>query len=364
MWSFQMLDNEVGQRAHPDDYSRSFGLSQFHESDTDLQRVPQEAHSKSFCSSQVLQDGWDSEKDLLELFSTGCPAGEVRSTYWDFERLEVEELPTDSMPCWGSGGFPNCQNCVHRESSNYCWIGQGGWDVSIPSKPPHQKKSTCCVAGKAFEAWRSHRKLHPMCSTCSLATWVLQERYSSCSCYQHSCQHLWIFHAAERSTCCCWDQFQQGHRGPEKIPFQPPPGHCCSGQSSSDHWDSERQFFEVFSTGCPARKVASSYWDFERLEVEELPTDSMPSSSPRVFPNCQNCVHRESSNYCWIGQGDWDVSIPSKLQAKMKSTCCVAGKALEASQSHRKLHPTCATCSLAAWGLLGSNRESNPSQHL
>ena len=108
MWSFQMLDNEVGQRAHPDDYSRSFGLSQFHESDTDLQRVPQEAHSKSFCSSQVLQDGWDSEKDLLELFSTGCPAGEVRSTYWDFERLEVEELPTDSMPCWGSGGFPNC----------------------------------------------------------------------------------------------------------------------------------------------------------------------------------------------------------------------------------------------------------------
>ena len=158
--------------------------------------------------------------------------------------------------------------------------------------------------------------------------------------------------------------FNKVIEAPEKIPFQPPPGHCCSGQSSSDHWDSERQFFEVFSTGCPARKVASSYWDFERLEVEELPTDSMPSSSPRVFPNCQNCVHRESSNYCWIGQGDWDVSIPSKLQAKMKSTCCVAGKALEASQSHRKLHPTCATCSLAAWGLLGSNRESNPSQHL
>ena len=173
MWSFQMLDTEVGQRARPEGYSSNFGLSRFHESDTDLQRVPQEAHSKSFCSSQVLQDGWDSERQFFEVFSTGCPPRKVASSYWDFERLEVEGPPVDSMPCWGSGGLPNCQNCVHRESSNYCWIGQGERDFSIPSKPPGQKKSTCCPAGRAFQAWRSHRKLHPMCSTCSLAAWGL-----------------------------------------------------------------------------------------------------------------------------------------------------------------------------------------------
>ena len=31
MWSFQLLDTEAGQRAHPEGYSSSFGSSRFHE---------------------------------------------------------------------------------------------------------------------------------------------------------------------------------------------------------------------------------------------------------------------------------------------------------------------------------------------
>ena len=259
------------------------------------------------CSASRGDGGcWDSEKDLVEVISSNCPPMKVASSYWDFERLEVEELPTDSMPSSGSRVFPNCQNCVHRESSNYCWIGQGGGDFSIPSKLRRKMESTCCVAGKAFEASQSR----------------------------------------------------------QEPPFRPPPGCCCSSQVLQEGWHSEKDLVEVISSNCPPMKVASSYWDFERLQVEELLADSMPCSVPGGLPNCQNCVHRESSNYCWIGQGGWDFSIPSKLQAKMKSTCCVAGKAFEASQSHRKLHPMCSTYSVAAWGLLYSNKESNPSQHL
>ena len=153
-----------------------------------------EAYSKCFCSSKVSQDYWDSRKrpsgsvlNLLPCKSSFFrllrfrkrPSGSVlnllpcKSSFfsdcWDFEKLEVEGLRTDSMPCWGSGGFPNCQKCVHQESSNYCWIGQGDLDVSIPSKLQAIMKSTCYPAGKAFEASQSHRKLRPICSTCSLA---------------------------------------------------------------------------------------------------------------------------------------------------------------------------------------------------
>ena len=174
MWSFQMLDTEAGQRAHPEGYSSSFGSSRFQASTAGSQRVPREAYSKYYCSSQVFSICWDSEKDLLEVFWICCPASQVFPDCWDFERLEVEGLPTDSLPRWGSGGFPNCQNCVHRESSNYCWIGQGDLDVSIPSKLQAIMKSTCYPAGKAFEASQSHGKLRPICSTCSLAVWVLQ----------------------------------------------------------------------------------------------------------------------------------------------------------------------------------------------
>ena len=326
MWSFQMLDTEAGRKAHPEGYSSSFGLSRFQESTAGSQRVPREAYSKCYCSSKVFQDCWDSEKDLLEVFSICCPASQVCSDCWDFERLEVEGLPTDSLPCWGSGGFPNCQNCVHRESSNYCWIGQGDVDVSIPSKLHAIMKSTCYPVGKDFEASQSHRKLRPICSTCSLAVWVL--KYNTLGFYcgnRHHCQHLWKFRLEDTSSGCCWDQFHRVSVGPEKTPLQLPPGHCCSSQVSQD---------------C---------WDFERLEVEGLPTDSMPCWGSRGFPNCQNCVHQESSNYCWIGQGDVDVSIPSKLQAKMKSTCCPAGKALQAW--HHRIHKTTRSLCQHLWKL-------------
>ena len=216
MWSFQMLHNEAGQRAHLEEYSSSFGSNRFQETTAAAgsQRVPGEAYSKCYCSSQVYQDGWDSEKDFLEVFSICCPANEVRSSCWEFERLEVEGLPTDSMPCWGSRGFPNCQKCVHQESSNYCWIGQGDLDVSIPSKLQAIMKSTCCPAGKAFQAWQSHGKLRPMCSTCSLAVWVLQYEYEynsnpNSDRHRHHCQHLWKFHLEDSSSGCCWDQFHR-----------------------------------------------------------------------------------------------------------------------------------------------------------
>ena len=197
MWSFQMLDTEVGQRAHPEGYSSSFGLSRFHESTAGSQRAPREAYSKCYCSSQVFSDCWDSEKDLLEVFAICCPANEVPTSYGDFERLEVEGLPTDSLPCWGFGGFRNCQKFVHRESSNYCWKGQGDLDISVPSHLHSKMKSTCCPAGKGFQSG-SHRKLHPICSTCSLAAWV----------FLHNSQHLWKFHLEDRASDCCWDQFQ------------------------------------------------------------------------------------------------------------------------------------------------------------
>ena len=151
-------------------------------------------------ASQVFPDCSDSEKDLLEVFSICCPASQVCSDCWEFERLEVEGLPTDSMPCWGSRGFPNCQNYIHQESSNYCRIGQGDVDVSIPSKLQAIMKSTCYPAGKAGKASQSHRKLRPMCSTCSLAAWVLHSK-------RHHCQHLWKFHLEDSSSGCCWDQF-------------------------------------------------------------------------------------------------------------------------------------------------------------
>ena len=137
-------------------------------------------------ANKVCSDCWDFEKDLLEVFSICCPANKVCSDCWDFEKLEAEGLPTDSVPCWGSGGFPNCQKCVHQESSNWCWIGQGDLNVSIPSKLQAIMKSTCCPAGKAFQASQSHRKLRPICSACSLAARVLQHS----RCYQHHCQHL------------------------------------------------------------------------------------------------------------------------------------------------------------------------------
>ena len=153
-------------------------------------------------------------------------------------------------------------------------------------------KSTRYPAGKAFEASQSHPKLRPMCSTCSLAVWVLQ--HSSCN--RRHCQHLWKFHLEDSSSGCCWDQFHGLSEGPEKTRFQPPPNPCSASRGNEGYWDFEKDLLEVFSICCPASQVSSDCWGFERLEVEGLPTDSMPCWGSRGFPNCQKCAHQQSSN--------------------------------------------------------------------
>ena len=112
MWSFQMLDTEAGQRAHPEGYSSSFGSSRFQASTAGSQRVPREAYSKYYCSSQVFSICWDSEKDLLEVFSICCPARQVflrllrfwktrggRASNWFRAMLRVRRLSKLSKMC-------------------------------------------------------------------------------------------------------------------------------------------------------------------------------------------------------------------------------------------------------------------------
>lgn len=53
MWSFQRLDTEVGERAHSEGCSSSFGSSQFHESVPDLRKIRQGGYSKCCYSSQA-----------------------------------------------------------------------------------------------------------------------------------------------------------------------------------------------------------------------------------------------------------------------------------------------------------------------
>ena len=244
-----------------------------------------------------------------------------------------EGLPTDSMPCWGSGGFPNCQKCVHRESSNWCWIGQGGVDVSIPSKPQAKMKSTCYPAGKAFAASQSHRKLRPMCSTCSLAVWVWQH-----SSHRHHCQHLWKFHLEDSSSGCCWDQFHGLSEGPEKTRFQPPPNQCSASRGNRGYWDSEKDLLEVFSICCPASQVVPDCWDSEK-DLLEVFSICCPAS--QVFSDCWDsekdlvevfsicCPASQVFSDCWDSEKDL---------LEVFSICCLAKtKANPDAPSHRTL---------------------------
>ena len=173
-------------------------------------------------------------------------------------------------------------------------------------------KSTCYPAGKAFEASQSHRKLRPICSTCSLAAWVLQ--YNSSRHHRHHCQHLWKFHLEDSSSGCCWDQLHGASWGPEKTPFQPPPGHSCSGQVCSDYSDFEKDLLEAFSICCPASQASPDCWDSEKDLLE-------------VFS--RNCRANRVGSSCW----DFEKDL-----LEVFSICCLARTELYAdSPSHRTL---------------------------